>query len=140
MADRPEGVTGVPSSASSENSVARRSELIISSVLRGGVILSAIVISIGVVAYYLATSPRLIYPGGRNYPSSIPTIWFGLTHADPVAIVALGLVILLATPVVRVAVSIVAFAISQDRLYVAITTLVLLILILSLLSGVAGGG
>src|SRR5271165_138220 len=140
MSESPGTGTGPPPASSDENRLVRRSELVISSVLRGGVILSATIIAIGVLAYYLFGGRHVIYPGGRTYPASIPAIWFGLSHADPVAIVALGLVILLATPVVRVAVSIIAFAISRDRLYVAITTLVLLILIFSFLSGAGGGG
>jgi uncharacterized membrane protein len=55
------------------------------------------------------------------------------------AIITLGLILLLATPVARVAVSVIAFALSRDRLYVAITLVVLCILIFSLLSGAGGG-
>ena len=54
------------------------------------------------------------------------------------AIMALGLLILIITPVLRVAISIVAFAIQHDRIYVAITSLVLALLILSF-AGSRGG-
>jgi len=63
----------------------------------------------------------------------------GLTHGDPLAIIALGLIFLLITPVLRVAVSVLAFAAARDLLYVAITLLVLLILISSFLLGLGGG-
>ena len=126
-------------SAEREDTLVRRSEIIISSVLRGGVILSAAVIAIGVAAYFFAGSSTLRYPHGLRYPDSIPTLWFGLTHGDPLAIIALGLILLLATPVLRVAVSVVAFAASKDLLYVAITLLVLFILISSFLLGLGGG-
>jgi uncharacterized membrane protein len=126
-------------SAEREDILVRRSELIISSVLRGGVILSATVIAIGVAAYFFAGSSTLRYPHGLRYPDSIPTLWLGLTHGDPVAIIALGLILLLATPVLRVAVSVVAFAAVRDLLYVAITLLVLFILISSFLLGLGGG-
>ena len=85
---------------------------------------------------------RLVYPeisARLRYPDSIPTLWFGLTHGDPLAIIALGLILLLATPVLRVAVSVVAFAVIRDFLYVAITLLVLFILISSFLLGLGGG-
>jgi uncharacterized membrane protein len=52
-----------------------------------------------------------------------------LTALEPAAIAQLGLLTLLATPVARVAVSVVAFALERDRLYAAITTAVLLILL-----------
>jgi uncharacterized membrane protein len=45
----------------------------------------------------------------------------------------LGLVTLLATPIARVAASVVGFALEGDRLYAAITTAVLLILLTSIL-------
>jgi uncharacterized membrane protein YfcA len=49
------------------------------------------------------------------------------------AIITLGLLVLLATPVLRVAVSIGAFALEHDWLYVGITTLVLALLLSSIL-------
>jgi uncharacterized membrane protein len=128
-----------PPESGREDALVRRSEIIISSVLRGGVILSAAVITIGVAAYYLAGASTVRYPHGLRFPDSIPTLWFGLTHGDPMAIIALGLILLLATPVLRVAVSVLAFAAARDRLYVAITLLVLLVLISSFLLGLGGG-
>ncbi len=50
-------------------------------------------------------------------------------------IIQLGLLLLIATPVARVAFSIGAFAIQRDRLYVVVTVLVLAILLYSLTSG-----
>jgi len=49
-------------------------------------------------------------------------------------IIQLGLLLLIATPVARVAFSVVAFAAERDWLYVAITLIVLAILIYSLTS------
>ena len=126
--------------ASDRESLVRRAELIISGVLRGGVVLSAAIILLGVALYYLRTpraNPAIAQPD--PFPHSFPAILTGLAHADGLAIIALGLLILLATPVIRVAVSIVAFALEGDRLYVAITTLVLLILVVSFIAGRGGG-
>ncbi|MGH2509954.1 MAG: DUF1634 domain-containing protein [Ktedonobacteraceae bacterium] len=53
--------------------------------------------------------------------------------------IALGLLLLLATPVIRVAASIVAFGLEHDRRYVIITTIVLAILCLSFLIGKGAG-
>lgn len=53
----------------------------------------------------------------------------------PRGLIQFGLLILLATPVARVAVSLVSFLRERDRLYATLTALVLLILLLSL-SGV----
>ena len=49
-----------------------------------------------------------------------------------------GLFLLILTPVLRVVASIVAFAKEGDKLYVAITTLVLIILIVAMFVGHGG--
>ncbi|MDA8052455.1 MAG: DUF1634 domain-containing protein [Rhodospirillales bacterium] len=119
----------------SDDSLIRKTELIISGVLRGGVLLSVAVILGGVIYLYVL---KLV--GGLHhatYPDSLGALFAGLIRLDPLAIIVLGLMILLATPVIRVAVSIVAFAIEEDRTYVIITTLVLVILLFSIF-GVGG--
>lgn len=117
----------------------RQAEIIISNVLRGGVLLSAGIILVGVVAFYW---PRPAAPGGGQsagtFPHTLAAVGQGLAHGQPVAIIALGLLLLLATPVARVAVSIVAFALERDWLYVAITTVVLIILLVSFFLGRGG--
>ena len=50
-------------------------------------------------------------------------------------IIQLGLLLLIATPVARVAFSVVAFALERDRLYVVITLIVLAVLLFSLAGG-----
>lgn len=65
-------------------------------------------------------------------------MWAGLVGLHPQAFITLGLLLLIATPVMRVAVSVVAFAIEHDRLYVVITLVVLAILITSFILGKGG--
>jgi uncharacterized membrane protein len=48
-------------------------------------------------------------------------------------LIQLGLLLLIATPVARVAVAIVGFALERDRLYTVISLIVLLILLASLI-------
>jgi len=62
----------------------------------------------------------------------ISHLWTGLLELRPIATTQLGLLVLVATPVVRVAVSVVGFARERDALYVAITLAVLAILLASL--------
>lgn len=114
----------------SDDSVIRKTELIISGVLRGGVLLSVAVILGGISYFYvLRYTGMLSHP---TFPDTLPAVAAGVLHGDPLAIVVLGLLILLATPVIRVAVSIAAFAIENDRTYVIITALVLAILLFSI--------
>ena len=113
-------------------SLVRQAELIISHVLRGGVLLSAAVILVGVVLYY--ATPQ---PGGAaatlTYPHSLGAVIPALISGSPEGIITFGLLILLATPVIRVAVSIIAFAMERDWMYVGITVLVLTLLLSSIL-------
>jgi uncharacterized membrane protein YfcA/uncharacterized membrane protein len=112
---------------------------IIGWILQVGVLLSAGIITIGMLL--LPTRPgglsihRLL-----NFPQTLSQVGAGLLIVRPQAIIVLGLLVLIATPVVRVAVSIVAFALERDRTYVVITSLVLAILLFSIffLSGSAG--
>jgi uncharacterized membrane protein len=57
---------------------------------------------------------------------------------QPQAVITLGLLLLIATPVLRVAVSVVAFALEHDRRYVIITLIVMTILIISFTLGRGG--
>jgi len=56
----------------------------------------------------------------------------GIAQGRPESLIQLGLLMLLATPIARVALSIVTFAIQRDRMYVAITLIVLAGLVASL--------
>ena len=52
---------------------------------------------------------------------------------DPQAIIQFGILLLIATPVARVAFLVGAFALERDRLYVAVSGLVLVILLYSII-------
>ena len=103
---------------------------IIGWILQGGVMLSAIIILIGLLMlpfYVKGFSVSQLL----SFPHTFSQIWAGLLALHPQSIIALGLLLLIATPVLRVAVSIVAFALERDFRFVVITGLVLVILILS---------
>ncbi|HEY4036545.1 MAG TPA: TSUP family transporter [Ktedonobacteraceae bacterium] len=101
-------------------------------ILQGGVLLSTAVIVLGL---FLA----VVSPGGFSlqraflFPQTLSQIGAGLLAWQPQAVIMLGLLLLIATPVIRVAASMVAFAFERDRKYVIITLIVLAILLLSLI-------
>ena len=100
-------------------------------VLQGGVLLSAAIIVIGVLLE--ALQPNKFAPQKLQlFPHTFDQVWVGLLILRPQAVIALGLLVLIATPVVRVAVSVVAFAVEHDRRFVVITLIVLLILLFSI--------
>jgi len=55
----------------------------------------------------------------------------GIATGDPATIIQLGILLLIATPVARVAFALIAFAIERDKLYVAVSLTVLSVLLLS---------
>ncbi|MCT3583567.1 DUF1634 domain-containing protein [Levilactobacillus brevis] len=110
-------------------------QTIIGRILQVGVIFSAIVMLIGLVLFLV--SGRSGY-SGSYVPRRMGLILQGTWQLKPYAIMMLGVYCLILTPVLRVIVSIYAFYKEHDRLYVAITTLVLAILLVALAIGVTG--
>jgi uncharacterized membrane protein len=82
-------------------------------------------------------APTIIPPGSEADPRSLRAVLDALIPAQPAAVTDLGLLLLLVTPVLSVAVAIVIFAEARDLLYVGISALVLAILILGFLIGAA---
>lgn len=115
----------------------RQAELIISGVLRGGVVSSAALIVVGVAAFYLRGDWRSPTTDSA-FPHTLASVWQGALRGESLAIIALGLLVLLATPILRVLVSIGAFLLEGDRLYAVITAVVLLILVVSFFLGRGG--
>lgn len=115
---------------------------VLGNVLRLGVIASAIVIALGfllLIARYStsAVSSFIQYHSGTaphgDFNVSLYSVGSGLFSLNPYSIIELGLLILLATPVSRVFLSIVLFQVEGDRRYVYVTLAVFLILLFSML-------
>src|SRR3954453_2253016 len=122
---------------------ARKVEILISDLLRIGVLTSLMVVVIGTVISfvhhpdYLNDPPalgRLTTPGAA-FPHTVGDVVRGVRELRGQAIVMIGLLLLIATPVLRVGVSIFAFAYERDRRYVVITPIVFLLLLLSFVLG-----
>ena len=113
-----------------------RIEVIIGTLLRTGVLLSATVVLIGGVLYLVRSGHQVAnyrtFHGEPGRLKSMSDIAHGAAELDPRAIIQLGLLLLIATPVARVAFSAVAFGIERDSMYVVITLIVLAILLYSL--------
>jgi uncharacterized membrane protein len=123
--------------------VMTRIELLISRLLLGGVATSMAMVLLGVVLMfvhhpdYLKTAAdlqRLTTPGAA-FPYTLADVARGVLAGRGQAVVALGLILLIATPILRVAVCIVGFALQRDRAYTMICAVVLLVLLISFLLG-----
>ncbi|HEY9593921.1 MAG TPA: DUF1634 domain-containing protein [Spirochaetia bacterium] len=117
----------------------RTVQLVIGRLLRIGVYVAAAIALIGGV-WYLAlhggdVTHYAAFRGEPDFLRSVGGVFGGIAALRPEAVIQLGLLLLIAVPILRVAVSVVAFAIERDWLYVVVTLLVLGVLIFSLLGG-----
>ena len=114
-----------------------RIEVILGNLLRTGVMLSAVVVLWGACIYLFRHAHEAAnYRIFRGEPSdfrTIPGVVRSAVGGHGRGWIHLGLLLLIATPIARVALSIVGFAMEHDRLYVAFTLIVLAVLLYSLL-------
>lgn len=130
-----------------EPPLVHRVELAISYLLRTGVFLSIGLVILGSCLTYVhhpdyATQslPLKDVPlVARDFPHTLGATMTSISHGRGQGFILLGLLVLLITPVLRVAVSIVAFVIQGDRIFALITCIVLTILILSFFLGKTEG-
>jgi uncharacterized membrane protein len=103
--------------------------------LRTGVLIAAATVLLGGALYLAHThGPRPDYTHFRPEPPrfiGLSGILRGAAVLNPESIIMLGLLVLIATPVARVVMCIVGFFFERDRLYTAVSTIVLLILLYS---------
>lgn len=124
-----------------------RVERIISVVLRSGVALSLTLIAAGTILSFVhhptyvrsADDLRHLTWPGAAFPHTLHDVVQGLRVWHGQAVVVVGLLVLVATPVARVAISIVLFFLTRDRAFVIITTVVLALLLLSFFLGKVEG-
>ncbi len=113
-----------------------RLEGVVSTLLRTGVLVSALVVLAGGAGFLAqhGSQPadyRVFQPAPAAY-RTVRGVLGGAASLDYLAIIQLGLLLLIATPVARVAFSLAVFAMERDRTYVALTLVVLVILVYSL--------
>ena len=120
-------------------------ETLISFTLRAGVLTSMLVIVIGVAFTfihhpdYFRSRPALgvLTDAGASFPHNLRDVAQGIALRRGQALVMGGILLLIATPIIRVAISVVLFATKRDFVYVAITATVLLLLLISFTFGLS---
>lgn len=114
-------------------------EQFIGKLLQAGVLLSAVVVLLGGVAYLVRYgSAPADYRTFRGVPAGLDSVHGVIGGALKLRsrwIIQLGLLLLIATPIARVVLSLFAFARQRDRAYVVITALVLGLLLFGLSGG-----
>jgi len=118
----------------------RRLENIIGNLLRVGVLIAAAVVLLGGILYLAGHSTDRVsyqhFSAAGDTVQSISGVFRSATHFDSEGLIQLGLLLLIATPVARVALAVVGFALEKDRLYAMVSLIVLAILVFSLLHAI----
>lgn len=118
-------------------------ERMVSVLLRTGVLLSGLVVLAGGVYYVILHGGEPgdyhTFHGQPSIDRIVPQIVRGAIAFRARSIIQLGILMLIATPIARVAFSLAGFAVERDRAYVTITAIVLAILLYSLIHGALQG-
>lgn len=113
-----------------------RIDLIIGNILRVAVIISAFFVLVGAVIYLwrhgLEKPDYGVFTGVPKDLHNLNEIIEQAWQIKSLGIIQLGLLVLIFTPVARVAYSVFAFIIQRDYMYVVFTLIVLTILLLSI--------
>ena len=132
----------LPSAGDSAASSGPAMSDVIAQLLVVGVAASAIVLVIGLglvlltgrTGYHETMSPQLILSpqGSIAFPDTIGQALHDALALRPFAIIEVGALLLIATPVFRVAASVFLFLAERDRLYASVTVAVLALLLVSI--------
>ncbi len=114
----------------------QRMEIIMGRLLQAGVLLASAVVLVGGVLYLTANASHPANfrsfssePADLRHPVQMMPL---LAHGNPAAIIQFGILLLIATPIARVVFAVLGFALERDRLYVAVSLIVLAILMFSI--------
>jgi len=111
-------------------------ELIISRLMRYGIVLASLIVIIGCITFLVkhgAEKPHYSqFVGQPEQFKNVSGIVSSLTSMNGLGLIAFGLLVLIGIPVMRVAFSIISFMVEKDKTYVIITCIVFALLLFSL--------
>jgi uncharacterized membrane protein len=113
----------------------QRLEIAMGRMLRVGVTVAALVVLAGGVLYLSqSSSPIPDYSHFHGAPAAyehITAIFAGALRIESKSLIQFGILLLIGTPISRVLSGVVGFAFMKDRLYAAVSAIVLIVLLLS---------
>ncbi|WP_295667428.1 DUF1634 domain-containing protein [uncultured Mucilaginibacter sp.] len=117
-------------------------QLLLAQVLRAGTIISISIVFIGGIFYLVRHGHSIanykVFNGIPDFVQHPSGIIYGILNIKGQAIIQLGIVLLIATPIMRVVFSTIGFVLEKDYMYVAISLVVLSIIFFSMMTGRAG--
>ncbi|HEY8055495.1 MAG TPA: DUF1634 domain-containing protein [Terriglobales bacterium] len=108
---------------------------VVYSALLWGMVGSTVLFALGVLR---ALSQHLSISLGPAPQWGWAQTWTGLAHLDPTALMIAATVLLILTPVARVAVAFAAFAVDRDAKFTLVTGIVLAVIVLTVILGRLG--
>lgn len=117
-------------------------ELVISSVLQLGVAVSSVIILIGIILFFtqynhsLNSSYHAFTSASYSFPHSLNALKIALQQGRGIGYIELGVLLLILTPAIRVATSIMLFLRQHDLPMTYVTLFVLLVLVGSFYIGI----
>ena len=116
-----------------------RVEILIGTLLRTGVFISAAVVFIGAIFFFyqhLDTPLTFsVFSGEPHILRNVFSITSSAWHLSGRSIIQFGIILLIATPIARVLFSLIAFYLERDWMYVFLTVIVFCILVYSISGG-----
>jgi len=118
-------------------------EQLVGQMLITGVITASLVVLIGGIVYLTQHGQggvpdyRVFKGEGAGY-TTFSGIFKGALRLSTTEIIQLGVLVLIATPILRVACSLFAFILERDKLYIFITLIVLCVILFSIFGGIKG--
>lgn len=111
----------------------RTMETIMGRLLQVGVLLASFVMLVGgilyVRAHHAATPDYRVFKSEPQALRHVGGVVKGVAGGDPEAVIELAVLLLIATPVARVVFALIAFGIERDKLYIAVSAVVLAVLL-----------
>jgi uncharacterized membrane protein len=111
-------------------------EKIIGQLLRYGVLISSLVVLAGGIVYLIRHGRQLpqygTFKGEPDKMREPVTMWKAIVHGEGRPLIQLGLLLLIATPIARIAFSIFGYLMEKDYLYMLITGIVLTVILWNL--------
>ncbi len=103
-----------------------------------GMIVSTVLFAIGMVGGLLKHEQIVFSSAWVRSHYHLSWLLHGLWSLNPTALLMAATIILILTPVARVVISIQAFYVDHDKKYVAVTTIVFLVIVLTVVLGRIG--
>lgn len=108
-------------------------ENVIGQVLRYGVLLASVIVATGGIVYLFrhgSEPPRFHeFRGEPSKMREMRPLWSAILHGEGRPLIQLGLLVLIATPIVRILLSVGGYWREKDYLYVALTLVVLTVIL-----------